>query len=63
VTAILKRTTLKVRDMNQSIAFYQGVLGMTKYYDDEITLSGDLLPGGADEDSIIRLAGREGLCS
>lgn len=48
MTAILKRTTLKVRDMNQSIAFYQGVLGMTKYYDDEITLSGDLLPGGAD---------------
>ena len=50
MTAILKRTTLKVRDMNQSIAFYQGVLGMEKYYDDEITLSGDLLPGGGKGD-------------
>lgn len=46
MTAIIKRTTLKVRDMEKSIAFYEGVMGMSKYYDNEITLSGNLLPGG-----------------
>lgn len=46
MTAIVKRTTLKVRDMTKSIAFYEGVLGMEKYYDNEITLTGNLLPGG-----------------
>jgi len=50
MTAIVKRTTLKVRDMDQSIAFYQGVLGMEKYYDNEITLTGNLLPGGGKGD-------------
>ena len=44
--AKIKRTTLKVRDLGKSIPFYKSVLGMTKYYDDKITLSGNLLPGG-----------------
>lgn len=48
--AQVKRTTLKVRDLDKSIPFYKDVLGMTKYYDDKITLSGDLLPGGQKGD-------------
>ena len=46
MTVIIKRTTLKVRNMEKSLIFYEKVLGMKKYYDDEITLSGELLPGG-----------------
>lgn len=46
MSTMIKRTTLKVRDMEKSIAFYEGVLSMSKYYDNEITLGGDLLPGG-----------------
>ena len=46
MTAIIKRTTLKVRNMEKSLIFYEKVLGMKKYYDDEITLSGEMLPGG-----------------
>lgn len=37
---IIKRTTLIVRDMAASKRWYEFVLGMTGYYDDEITLSG-----------------------
>lgn len=40
MTNIIKRTTLLVRDMQKSVAWYQQVLGMTIYYDDEIVLSG-----------------------
>ncbi len=50
MSAMIKRTTLKVRDMEKSVAFYEGVIGMSKYYDNEITLSGDLLPGGGKGD-------------
>ncbi len=46
MNTIVKRTTLIVRDMEKSIAFYEGVLGMTKYYDNQVTLGGDLLPAG-----------------
>ena len=46
MTAIIKRTTLKVRDMEKSLVFYEQILCMRKYYDDKITLSGNLLPGG-----------------
>ena len=50
MTSILKRTTLIVRDMAKSIEFYEGVLGMTKYYDNQVTLGGDLLPAGKKGD-------------
>jgi catechol 2,3-dioxygenase-like lactoylglutathione lyase family enzyme len=50
MTSILKRTTLIVRDMEKSIEFYRDVLGMTKYYDNQITLGGDLLPAGNEGD-------------
>ena len=50
MTSILKRTTLIVRDMAKSIEFYEGILGMTKYYDNQVTLGGDLLPAGKKGD-------------
>lgn len=36
----VKRTTLIVRDIELSTRWYEQVMGMTRYYDDEITLSG-----------------------
>ena len=33
----LRRTTLLVRDMDASLAFYEGALGLEKYYDQMIT--------------------------
>jgi len=33
----LRRTTLLVRDMDRSLAFYEGALGLEKYYDQIIT--------------------------
>jgi catechol 2,3-dioxygenase-like lactoylglutathione lyase family enzyme len=36
---IVKRTTLIVRDMAKSVVWYEKVLGMTRYYDDEVVLS------------------------
>jgi catechol 2,3-dioxygenase-like lactoylglutathione lyase family enzyme len=37
---VIKRTTLIVRNMQTSVAWYQQVLGMSAYYDDEVVLSG-----------------------
>lgn len=49
---ILKRTTIRVRDMDKAIAFYEGVIGMTKYYDNEIVLDRHFLPGEKPGDRI-----------
>lgn len=43
---ILKRTTLIVRDLARSLAFYRDGLGMTVWYDDEVVLSGRGLAAG-----------------
>lgn len=43
---IIRRTTLIVRDMQKSSRWYQDVLEMSPYYDDEITLSGVGLAAG-----------------
>ena len=40
MTTLVKRTTLIVRSLERSVAFYGDVLGLSKYYDDEIVLSG-----------------------
>jgi catechol 2,3-dioxygenase-like lactoylglutathione lyase family enzyme len=37
---VIKRTTLMVRDMSRSVRWYEDVLEMTRYYDDEVVLSG-----------------------
>ena len=51
---IIKRTTLMVRDMDKSLAWYQNVLGMEVYYDKPFTLSGEGLTAGKAGD-LIRL--------
>lgn len=47
---IVKRTTLVVRSVERSKAFYRDVLGMSVYYDDEIELGGVGLPGTSKGD-------------
>jgi catechol 2,3-dioxygenase-like lactoylglutathione lyase family enzyme len=47
---IIKRTTLIVRDLERSLAFYRDVLGLSVWYDDEIVLGGTgLAAGGAGD--------------
>lgn len=46
MATLVKRTTLIVRSIERSMAFYGGVLGLSKYYDDEIVLSGVGLAAG-----------------
>lgn len=50
MTNIIKRTTLIVRDMQKSVQWYEQVLGMTRYYDDEVVLSGIGMAAGAAGD-------------
>lgn len=47
---LVKRTTLIVRHIERSIVFYRDVLGMSIWYDDEITLSGVGLAAGGKGD-------------
>ena len=51
---IIKRTTLMVRDMDKSLAWYQNVMAMDVYYDKPFTLSGEGLAAGKAGD-LIRL--------
>ncbi len=44
--SLVKRTTLIVRSLERSTAFYRDVLGLSVYYDDEIELSGVGLAAG-----------------
>jgi catechol 2,3-dioxygenase-like lactoylglutathione lyase family enzyme len=43
---VIKRTTLIVRDIEAAKRWYQRVLGMAPYYDDEVVLSGVGLAAG-----------------
>jgi catechol 2,3-dioxygenase-like lactoylglutathione lyase family enzyme len=43
---LVKRTTLIVRSLERSVAFYRDVLGLSVWYDDEIELSGVGLAAG-----------------
>lgn len=52
---VLKRTTLVVRDIERSIAFYRNVLGFATAFDQEMTMSGSGYPAGKAGDRI-RLA-------
>ena len=47
---IVKRTTLIVRDMEKSRAWYEEVLEMSAYYDDEVVLSGTGMAAGKKGD-------------
>jgi len=44
--SLVKRTTLIVRSLERSMAFYRDVLELSVYYDDEIELSGVGLAAG-----------------
>ena len=50
MTTLVKRTTLIVRSIERSVAFYRDVLGLRVWYDDRITLSGVGLAAGARGD-------------
>ncbi len=47
---LVKRTTLIVRSIDRSLAFYRDVLGFSVWYDDLITLSGVGLAAGGKGD-------------
>ncbi len=47
---IVKRTTLIVRDIAKSVEWYEKVIGMTRYYDDEVVLSGIGMAAGKKGD-------------
>ena len=49
---MIRRTTLKVRDIQKSYDFYTDVLGMETYYNNEVTVKNDLLPGTKQGDKI-----------
>ena len=49
---VIKRTTLMVRDMERSLEFFQGVLGMTVWFDRPFTLQGGGLPIGKKGDTL-----------
>jgi len=51
VPALVKRTTLIVRDAENSSRFYREVLGLTVWYDDHIELSGVGLAAGKRGDT------------
>ena len=50
VPPLVKRTTLIVRSIARSTAFYCDVLGMSVWYDDEVVLSGVGLAAGSRGD-------------
>lgn len=51
----LRRTTLVVRDIENSLAFYRDALGMTIEYDQELTSPGLSMRAGADGENRSRL--------
>ena len=51
----LRRTTLVVRDIEKSLAFYRDALGMTVEYDQELTSPGLSMRAGADGKNRSRL--------
>lgn len=53
---VLRRTTLIVRDMEESLAFYRDALGMTVQYDQELTSPGLSDRYGDDGENRSRLA-------
>jgi len=44
MSTVIRRTTLVVRDLERSVAFYREALGLTVYYDSELELSGRVMP-------------------
>lgn len=44
MTTVVRRTTLVVRDLDRSVAFYRDALGLSVYYAAELELSGRVMP-------------------
>lgn len=42
----IRRTTLIVRDVDRSLAFYRDAMGMDLWYDQQMTVGGQVLPAG-----------------
>jgi len=49
---VIKRTTLMVRDMERSLEFFKGVLGLKVWFDRPFTLDGGGLPIGKKGDTL-----------
>lgn len=47
---VVRRTTLIVRDVERSARWYEHVIGMTRFYDDEVVLSGEGMAAGRKGD-------------
>lgn len=47
---IVRRTTLIVRDIQHSARWYEHVIGMTRYYEGEVVLSGEGMAAGKTGD-------------
>lgn len=47
---IVRRTTLIVRDIRRSVHWYEHVVGMTRFYDGEVVLSGEGMAAGKKGD-------------
>lgn len=52
MSTVIKRTTLVVRDVERSIAFYRDVLGFTTAFDHELTMSNSGYPAAKAGDRI-----------
>ena len=59
MSAVIKRTTLVVRSVERSKAFYRDVLGFTNTFDQEITMAGSGYPA-AEAGDRVRLAMMQG---
>ncbi len=59
MSTAIKRTTLVVRDIERSVAFYSKVLGYSLAFDQEIAMSGSGYPAGKAGD-LIRLVMLQG---
>jgi len=60
MSTVVKRTTLVVRSVERSMAFYRDVLGFTTAFDQEITMAGSGYPAAraGDEVRLVMMQGK-----
>ena len=61
MSTVVKRTTLVVRSVERSMAFYRDVLGFTAAFDQEITMAGNGYPaaGPGDRVRLVMMQGKD----
>ena len=61
MSTVVKRTTLVVRSVERSMAFYRDVLGFTAAFDQEITMAGAGYPaaGAGDRVRLVMMQGKD----